>query len=56
MRFWLILLPLRKPQAPWREKASEARKDALLRDLGWRDEYYPERINLHPLAEIESEA
>lgn len=54
-RFRLILLPLRKPQAPWRARRAEAVADAIARGLATQDEFEPERIWWHALAEIEEE-
>jgi hypothetical protein len=53
MSYRLILMPLRAPQAPWRETREEAVADAVALKLATPDEHVAKRLWWHPLAEIE---
>lgn len=54
-RYRLILLPLGKPQAPWRLTRREAVADAVDAGLATKDEFEPDQFWWHPLAEIEED-
>ena len=52
-KFRVVMLPKRKPMAPWRPTKALAIEDAIRRKLAERDEHKPGRTWWHPLAEIE---
>lgn len=48
-------MPLRTPQARWRDTRAEAVEDAVAQGLAERDAEDAKRVWWHPLAEIEED-
>lgn len=55
MPYRVVILPKRLPQSEWRASREEAVEDAVDLGLAWqdKDDWDPDRLWWHPLAEIE---